>query len=71
MKLQSLGGGGVRARERYTNLESIPDVTVVVIVTGEENPTRGGEGDGGDSAEDVVVNEGVELAVGSEVEELA
>lgn len=52
-------------------LERIPNVAVKVIVTGKEDSSRDGETDRGDTAEDVVVRELVQLAVGAEVEEAA
>jgi hypothetical protein len=54
-----------------THLESIPNVAIVVIVPGKEDPSGCGKGDGGDAAQDVVVDERVELAVRSKIEELA
>lgn len=52
-------------------LERVPDVAVVVVVTGKQDPPRGGECDGGDTAEDVVVGVRVEFAIRPEIEELA
>ena len=52
-------------------LEGIPDDAVEVIVTGEEEAARGGEGDGADTAEDALVGVGHELTVGTDIEETA
>jgi hypothetical protein len=52
-------------------LERVPDVTVVVVVSGKQDPSRGGECDRGNTAEDVVVGVRVEFAIGPEIEELA
>jgi hypothetical protein len=53
------------------SLEHVPNVAVVVVVTGEKQTARDGECDGGDAAENVVVDVRVEFAVRSEVEETA
>ena len=52
-------------------LEGVPDVASPVVIATKENTTRDGEGDGGDSAKDVVVGEGVELAISAYIEETA
>lgn len=52
-------------------LECIPDVAVVVIIAGKKHTTRDGEGDGCDSAEDIVVGVGVEFTVRTQIKELA
>jgi hypothetical protein len=52
-------------------LKRIPHVTVEVIVSSEQDATGDGEADGGDAAEDVVVSELVQFAVGAEIEEAA
>ena len=52
-------------------LERIPDVARPIIVATEEDTARDGECDRGDTAEDVVVREGVQLAVGTDIEETA
>ena len=49
-------------------LECIPDITIVIIITGKQDSTRGGECDGSDSAEDIVVGVSVEFSIGSEIE---
>ena len=54
-----------------THLEGVPNVAVVVVVTGKQDSPTGREGDRGDPAEDVVVHERVELPVCSEVEQAA
>jgi len=50
------------------SLECIPDITVVIVVTGKQDSARGGECDGSDSAEDIVVSISVEFSIGSEIE---
>ena len=52
-------------------LERVPNIARPVVVPAKQHSAGDGEGDGSDSAEDVVVCEGVELAVGSEVKEAA
>ena len=52
-------------------LERIPDVACVVVVAGKEDTAGDGEADRSDAAEDVVVGVGVELAVGTQIEEAA
>ena len=52
-------------------LESIPDVARPVVVTAEEDAARNGERDGGNTTQDVVMREGVKLAVSADVEEAA
>lgn len=64
----------VLVSSEYANplaLESIPYVTIVVVIAGKEEPAREREGDGGDAAEDVVVDVAVKLPVGSNVKETA
>jgi hypothetical protein len=52
-------------------LERVPDVAVEVVVAGKEQPTRDGEADRGDAAQDVVVRVLVQFAVGAEVKQPA
>ena len=52
-------------------LESVPDVARPVVVTAEEDAARNGERHGGDTTQDVVMREGVKLAVSTDVEEAA
>lgn len=52
-------------------LEGVPDITVVVIVAGEQHTTGDGEGDGRDAAKDIVVGVAVEFTVCAQVKELA
>ena len=52
-------------------LESVPDVARPVVVTAEEDAARNGERDGGNTTQDVVMREGVKLAVSADVEEAA
>lgn len=49
-------------------LESIPDITGPIVVTTEKDTTRDGECNGGDTAENVVMGEGIELAVSPDIE---
>jgi hypothetical protein len=51
--------------------EGVPDVARPVVVAAEENTTGDGECNRGDTAQDVVVGEDVQLAVGTDVEETA
>ena len=51
--------------------QSIPDVTVEVIVTGQKKTTALAEGDTGDAADDVVVAVHGQLLVGPDVEHSA
>ena len=51
--------------------ERVPYIAVEVVVTGKEQTTADGEGDGGDTAEDVVMGVLVQFAVSAEVEEAA
>lgn len=51
--------------------ESVPNVAVVVVVSGEEVAAREGEGNGGDTAEEVRGGVGHELSASAEVEEAA
>jgi len=66
---------GSRAKDEseneVTHLQSVPNVAVVIVVTSEQDPSTSREGDRGDSTENVVVNERVELSVGSKIEESA
>ena len=52
-------------------LEGVPDVASPVVVSAEQNTSGDREGHGRDSAKDVVVCEGVQLAVCADVEESA
>lgn len=52
-------------------LHRVPDVTVEVIVAGEQQPAGFGEGDGCDAADDVVVAVHGQLLVGADVEHAA
>lgn len=52
-------------------LEGVPEVAGAIVVAGEEEPAGGGEGDGGDAAEDGLGDVLVQLAVCPEVEEPA
>lgn len=52
-------------------LESIPDIDIVIVISSKEDPTRSGECNRGDSAQDVVVGVSVEFAIGAQVEQLA
>ena len=52
-------------------LERIPDVARPIIVTTEEDTTRDGESDGGDSTENVVMGERVELAISPDIKQAA
>jgi hypothetical protein len=47
------------------SLQSIPDVTVVIVVTGEKDPTGNRESDRGYTAQDVVVGVLVQFPIGS------
>jgi hypothetical protein len=49
--------------------EGIPDVAGPVIVAAEENATRDGERNRGDTAEDVVVREDIELTVSTNIKQ--
>ena len=51
--------------------QSIPDVTVEVIVTGQKKTTALAEGDTGDAADDVIVAVHGQLLVGPDVEHSA
>lgn len=51
--------------------KGIPDVAVVVIITGEQETTSLGEGNRGDTAQNLVVSVSVDLSVGTDVEETA
>ena len=53
------------------SLEGVPDIARPVIITTEEDATGDGEGNRGDTAQDVVVREGVKLAVGTDIEKPA
>jgi hypothetical protein len=53
------------------SLKGVPDIASPVVVTSEEEPSRNGEGDGGNSAQDVVVGEGVEFPVSTNIEQPA
>lgn len=57
--------------EDLLSLEGVPDDAVVVVVAGEEEAAGDGEGDGGDTDEDLVRVVGHELAVSAEVPETA
>lgn len=52
-------------------LHRVPDVAVEIVVPGEKQPARLGEGDGGDAADDVVVAVHGQLLVGADVEHAA
>ena len=52
-------------------LEGVPDVARPVVVAAEEDTTGDGECDRCNTAKDVIVSEGVQLAVGTDVEETA
>jgi hypothetical protein len=51
--------------------EAVPAEGIVVVVTGEEEAAGPRECDGGDTAQDLVVSEAVNLVVATEVEEAA
>ena len=53
------------------SLQGIPDIARPVIIAPKEDATRDGEGDGSDGAENIVVLEGVEFAIRSNIEETA
>lgn len=53
------------------SLECIPDVAIEVVVPCEEEAATLGEGDGGDTTNDVVVGVGHQLLVSSEVKQPA
>jgi hypothetical protein len=46
-------------------LECIPDITIVIVISGKQDSTRSGEGDRSDTAKDVVVGVGIEFTIGS------
>lgn len=52
-------------------LKGIPDVASPVIVATKEKAARDGEGNGGDTTEDVVVSVGHELSVRTNIEQTA
>jgi len=52
-------------------LERIPDIAGPVVVAAKQDTARHGECDARDSTQDIVVGEGVELAIGADVEESA
>ena len=52
-------------------LERIPNIAGPVVVSSEENTSGDGEGDGGDTAQNVVVREGIELAISTNVKQPA
>jgi hypothetical protein len=49
-------------------LEGVPNVTVEVVVAGEQNPARHGKADRGNTTQNVVVLVNIELAVRSQIE---
>lgn len=51
--------------------KSIPNIAVVVIISSEEVATRDGEGDGGDTAEQLRVSVGHQLATSANIEQAA
>ena len=52
-------------------LKGVPYVARPVVITTEKDTTRDRECDGGDTAQDVVVREGVKLAVSTDIEKTA
>ena len=52
-------------------LEGVPDIARPVVVAAEEDAAGDGEGDGCDTAKDVVVRERVELTVSTYIEKTA
>ena len=52
-------------------LERIPNIAGPVVVSSEENTSGDGEGDGCDTAKNVVVRERVELTVSTDIEKTA
>lgn len=52
-------------------LECIPDIARPIIVSTEENTTGDGEGDRGNPAKNVIVSEGIQLSIRSDVEQAA
>jgi hypothetical protein len=53
------------------SLQGVPNVASEVIITSKQVSTRNGEGNGGDSAENIIVGVLNELNVGAEVEKTA
>jgi len=47
----------------------VPHVTVIVVITGEEDAAGGGEGNGGDATENFVIRVFVELLIGADIEQ--
>lgn len=52
-------------------VKSVPDVAVVVVIASEEVASGDGESDGGDTAVEIGIGVGHELATGADVEESA
>jgi hypothetical protein len=50
------------------SVEGVPDVASPIVVTAKEDAARKGEGNGGDTAQDVVVGESVQFAICANVE---
>jgi hypothetical protein len=62
----------VAGEDTYTlAAEGVPDVARPVVVATKEDAAGDREGDGGDAAQDVVVGEYIELAVGTDIEQTA
>lgn len=53
------------------SLQCVPDIASPVIITAEKDTARNGEGDRCDTAQDVIVRVGVQLAVGTDVKQPA
>jgi len=51
------------------SLQSVPNIACPIIITTKQNATRDGEGNGGNTAQNVVVREGVEFAISSDIEQ--
>ena len=58
-------------RVALSSSQTIPSKGIIIIVTSEEQPSGFGERHGGDTAEDLVISEVVDLGVTAEVEETA
>ena len=53
------------------SLQRIPDIAGPVIITTKQNTARNRESDGGNTAQNIVVREGVEFAGRTDIEETA
>lgn len=53
------------------SLECVPDVAGPVVISSEEKPSRNGEGDRGNTAQDVIVSERVEFSVSTDIKQPA